>query len=151
MLPPGYEIEGNGAGRKKPPTAFLPSETAKDRTISVDTACAGISLRIDKTLLSRLKGNLVKNALEAEKLGAVVTLSCAKTAEGVAFTVRNPTPMGEDARLQIFQRSFSAKGPGGGLGTYSVRLLTERYLKGKVSCASGPGGTVFTSEYPAAL
>ncbi len=59
--------------------------------------------------------------------------------------------MPEDARLQVFQRSFSTKGPGRGLGTYRIRLLTEKYLKGRVSFATGPEGTTFTAEYPAVL
>jgi signal transduction histidine kinase len=40
--------------------------------------------------------------------------------------------MPKEIQLQIFARSFSTKGQGRGLGTYSVRLLTEKYLKGKV-------------------
>lgn len=128
---------------------FKAHEVAKDRVIVVDTACAGLTLRTDKTLLARVIGNMTKNALEAERAGAVITLACARTAGGVAFTVKNPTPMSEDARLQVFQRSFSTKGAGRGLGTYSMRLLTERYLKGKVSCSSEAGGTVFRAEYPA--
>ena len=41
--------------------------------------------------------------------------------------------MPRSAQLQIFQRSFSSKGDGRGLGTYSVKLLTERYLGGSVA------------------
>lgn len=33
-------------------------------------------------------------------------------------------------QLQIFNRSFSTKGKGRGTGTYSMKLLTKRYLKG---------------------
>jgi hypothetical protein len=44
----------------------------------------------------------------------------------------------------MFQRNFSTKGPGRGVGTYSVRLLTERYLGGQVSLLSSPeSGTRF--------
>ncbi|MEI7529583.1 MAG: HAMP domain-containing sensor histidine kinase [Elusimicrobiota bacterium] len=130
---------------------FKAHEAAKGRNIVIDTACAGLTLLTDRTLLARVIGNMTKNALEAESAGAVITLACAKTAGGVAFTVKNPTPMSEDTRLQVFQRSFSTKGAGRGLGTYSMRLLTERYLKGKISCSSDAGGTVFKAEYPASI
>jgi len=49
----------------------------------------------------------------------------------------------------LFQRSFSTKGEGRGLGTYSIKLYTERYLKGTVSFSSAEGeGTVFRVRYP---
>ncbi|MCF8223337.1 MAG: hypothetical protein K9J25_09330 [Bacteroidales bacterium] len=38
----------------------------------------------------------------------------------------------KDVQMQIFNRSFSTKGKDRGLGTYSVKLLAEKYLKGKV-------------------
>jgi sensor histidine kinase regulating citrate/malate metabolism len=53
----------------------------------------------------------------------------------------------EGIREQIFMRSFSTKGATRGLGTYSVKLLTEKYLKGKASFLSNTSeGTVFTIE-----
>ena len=43
-------------------------------------------------------------------------------------------------------------GQGRGLGTYSIKLLTERYLKGKVDFTSdATAGTTFRVWYPAAL
>ena len=96
-------------------------------------------------------GNLAKNALEAEPAGATVTLNCKKRGGGAVFTVHNPSRMPEDTRLQVFQRSFSTKGAGRGLGTYSIRLLTVRYLKGAVSFTTGADGTTFSAEYPASL
>ena len=49
----------------------------------------------------------------------------------------------------IFSRTFSTKGFGRGIGTYSVKLFTEQYLKGKVEFVSESGiGTVFTLVLP---
>lgn len=57
-----------------------------------------------------------------------------------------------DVQLQVFQRSFSTKGIGRGLGTYSIRLLSERYLSGRVSFTSTPeAGTTFYAWYPLEL
>ena len=47
----------------------------------------------------------------------------------------------------MFQRSFSTKGAGRGLGTYSIKLLGEKYLNGKVGFISEQGrGTIFSVE-----
>lgn len=130
---------------------FRSQDIAKYKSIILDADCQDLELNTDRTLLSRVLGNLVKNALEAEDKGAVIILSSRKTPLGVVFIVRNPCQMPEDSRLQIFQRSFSTKGTGRGLGTYTIRLLTEKYLKGTVSFSTGPGGTEFRAEYPGSL
>jgi len=52
----------------------------------------------------------------------------------------------------VFQRSFSTKGKGRGLGTYSIKLLTERYLKGTASFTSTEtDGTTFQISLPTQL
>lgn len=52
-------------------------------------------------------------------------------------------------RLQIFNRSFSTKSTGRGLGTYSMKYLTEKYLRGEMSFTSVEGeGTTFLARYP---
>lgn len=121
----------------------------KDRILVVDPEAADVKFESDRTLLSRVIGNLVKNALEASLAGETVTLGCRADESGVAFWVRNPAVIPREVQLQIFQRSFSTKGSGRGLGTYSIKLLSERYLKGSVFFTSTPGeGTVFTVHYP---
>jgi sensor histidine kinase regulating citrate/malate metabolism len=63
--------------------------------------------------------------------------------------VHNDAPIPREVRLQIFQRAFSTKGPGRGLGTYSMKLLSQRYLGGDVSFTSSEeGGTTFKARYP---
>jgi signal transduction histidine kinase len=55
--------------------------------------------------------------------------------------------MADRVRAHVFQRSFSTKGTGRGLGTYSIKLLTERYLGGRVWFESAEGqGTTFHVE-----
>jgi sensor histidine kinase regulating citrate/malate metabolism len=57
--------------------------------------------------------------------------------------------MQKDVQLQLFQRSFSTKGKGRGLGTYSIKLLTENYLKGKVRFETRrESGTTFFIKIP---
>jgi sensor histidine kinase regulating citrate/malate metabolism len=79
-----------------------------------------------------------------------VTLACKSEPDGIVFSVRNPSVMDRSVQLQVFQRSFSTKGTGRGIGTFSIKLLTEQYLGGKVWFESGePGGTVFHVRLPA--
>ncbi|MGC4118418.1 MAG: HAMP domain-containing sensor histidine kinase [Myxococcales bacterium] len=127
-------------------------EVARERSVAIAETPEDLTVRSDRTLLQRVLGNLVKNALEAEPAGGRVGVSCRREGERVVFEVRNPTPMAQETQLQMFQRSFSTKGPGRGLGTYSIRLLSERYLQGKVSFTSNPeSGTCFVVDYPVAL
>jgi sensor histidine kinase regulating citrate/malate metabolism len=57
--------------------------------------------------------------------------------------------MKREIQLQIFQRSFSTKGSGRGLGTYSIKLLTEQYLHGKAWFTSNEvEGTTFFASIP---
>lgn len=124
-------------------------EVGRGRHLIVDPDAADTTVLIDLTLLKRVVGNMVKNALEATPEGGTVTFGCQAEKEAVEFWVHNPTVMPPDVQLQVFQRSFSTKGAGRGLGTYSMKLLTEKYLKGTVSFTStADRGTVFRARFP---
>ncbi len=119
------------------------------RHIRVDAESEGFEFWTDLSLLGRVLGNLAKNALEASSAGETVTLGCAKTSDETQFWCHNPKVMPRDVQLQMFQRSFSTKGAGRGIGTYSIRLLTNRYLKGHVTFVSSQEtGTVFRLHFP---
>ncbi|MBP7050365.1 MAG: HAMP domain-containing histidine kinase [Phycisphaerae bacterium] len=120
-----------------------------DRELHLDEQAADVALVCDKTLLARILGNMVKNALEACHARETVTVGCTAANSMAKFWVHNPGHMSREVQLQIFQRSFSTKGRGRGLGTYSIKLLTERYLKGSVSFTSTPkAGTTFSVYCP---
>jgi hypothetical protein len=122
---------------------------AQDRHLRVDPNAEDVLLVGDRTLLSRVLCNLLKNALEACRAGEAVTAGCARQEGSIEFMVHNPGFMPREIQLQIFQRSFSTKGTGRGLGTYSIKLLTERYLHGSVSFTSTPEqGTIFRVHCP---
>ena len=108
-----------------------------------------ISFSSDERLILRVIENMIKNALEASHKGQTVTATCRKKENNAVFSVHNPNFMEEAVQLNIFKRSFSTKGHGRGWGTYSMKLLTERYLNGKVSFTSTKkDGTTFYAEYP---
>lgn len=108
-----------------------------------------VTFNTDPRLLSRVLGNILLNAIEASSPDQKVTLTIRAGKDEVEFRVHNPTPVSKENKLQLFQRSFSTKGPGRGLGTYSMKLLTERYLNGWISVDSSPErGTTFSATYP---
>ena len=121
-------------------------EVSALKSIMVSQASEQIPLFSSKPLLSRVIGNMLKNALEATPRGGTVEMSCRRLRETgeVEFSVGNPGYIPKNVQLQLFQRSFSTKGDGRGLGTYSIKLLTERYLNGQVGFSSNPSnGTKF--------
>lgn len=127
-------------------------EIARSRHLRLDENARDVSFVSDPTLLRRVVGNLVKNGLEASVPGSTVTLGCAEREATVELWVHNPGVIPRPVQMQIFQRSFSTKGTGRGLGTYSIKLLTEKYLKGQVSfTTSDEEGTTFTLSYPLSL
>jgi len=106
--------------------------------------CADVVLTTDRALLYRILYNMVKNAEEASEVGEEIALSCRSDLDAVIFSVHNPSYIPESIQPQVFRRSFSTKGGGRGMGTYSIRLFGETYLKGRVWFTSTPeGGTTF--------
>jgi signal transduction histidine kinase len=129
---------------------FSADEKWRDRNIIVDDNSDGVEIATDKVLLRRVLGNMVKNALEATLHGReVVCLTCARSQSSTIFSVHNPGYMPRSVQLQMFQRSFTTKGKGRGIGTYSMKLFGEQYLKGKVWFTSSEDkGTTFFISVP---
>ena len=108
-----------------------------------------IDIFTDHNLVRRVLENMVRNALEATPAGSVITLDAIELGDEVALRVHNPGVIPPDVSAQIFRRSFSTKGRDRGIGTYSMRLIGENYLGGKVSfTTSEQDGTVFMLRLP---
>jgi len=101
--------------------------------IAIDGAL-GLTLETDPELARLVLCALVVNAVEACKRGESVRVSVAVGAGEAVFRVSSPAPLSDNVRAQLFQRSFSTKGTGRGIGTYGAKLIAERYLKGRVWC-----------------
>lgn len=98
-----------------------------------------IAFKSDYVLLKRVLGNMIKNAIEASKVSAKVIIGCNPvdgSTDYLEFWVWNEGYISKEAQLKILQRSFSTKGEGRGIGTYSMKLFGERYLNGKVGFES---------------
>ncbi len=125
-------------------------EVARERHLLIAAESSREIFMSDPVLLMRSLINLAKNALEASPPGGTVTLGCQKLEGTLRFEIHNDGVIPADVQLQLFQRSFSTKGRGRGVGTYSVRLLVERYLAGRVSFASdSAAGSRFFVDLPA--
>ncbi len=121
--------------------------TAEGKRVVVDPGPGEPVVTSDPRLLARVLGNLLKNALEASAVADTVTVRFVPGAVP-RFEVHNPGVMADDVQRQMFQRSFSTKAAAGrGIGTYSAKLLTERYLGGRIGFRSAaPEGTTFVVE-----
>ena len=125
---------------------------ATGRHLHLDEEAAIFSFQSDVTLLGRVIGNMIKNALEATRPGGAVTLNCYRREESAHFLVHNAGYIPRSVQLQLFNRSFSTKAPNRGLGTYSMKLLCERYLHGRVTFTSSHQyGTTFEAAVPLRL
>ena len=105
--------------------------------IELDPLNETLELKTDKILLSRILINMIKNAVEADNdINSKISVGAKRVNGKIKFWIRNNTLIPTDIQEQIFQRSFSSKGANRGLGTYSMKLLGENYLKGKVDFIS---------------
>ncbi len=128
---------------------FEVHEVAHGRTVALAPFAESVTLVTDDSLVRRVLSNMLKNALEGSPEGAAVTLGVRADGDHVEFKVRNPGAMPEDVQRRVFQRSFSTKGEGRGLGSWSMRLLAEDYLGGTVRFTStAADGTAFILSLP---
>ena len=101
----------------------------------------------DRTLLKRILGNMIKNAVEAIQPNDEITIGCLGLENKVRFHVHNKSVIPEEIKPELFKRFYSTKQVGRGIGTYSMKLFGEKYMKGKVWFKSSPEkGTTFYIE-----
>jgi len=123
----------------------LANPAAGGRVLSITSKLPGKTLRTDPFLVLRILNNMLINAFEATPAGGEVKLWATADTDMTTFCVWNQGHIPEDVGRRIFQRNFSTREePGRGLGTYSMRLLSEKLLGGTVSfTTSKSSGTVF--------
>ncbi len=125
------------------------NNVSNNRIITLDNNFENTNFSSDKILLSRIIINILKNALEASKDNEVVKVGCKKLEDKILFWINNPAYIEPEIQMQIFQRNFSTKGNNRGIGTFSMKLLAENYLNGKIYFTSTKNlGTTFYLEVP---
>jgi signal transduction histidine kinase len=128
---------------------FIHDELAQGKRIEIAPFSESLSFISDESILRRVLVNAVKNALEAAEGGSTVTIGFGRSSSMIEFFVHNDGTIDESVQTNIFKRYYSTKGGNRGLGTYSMKLLTEEYLGGEVLFASTlDEGTTFTFMIP---
>lgn len=128
---------------------FVHDELAEGKNIEIAPFSESLSFISDEAILRRVLVNAVKNALEAAEKGSTVTIGLGGSGTRIEYSVHNDGAIEESVRKNIFKRYYSTKGGNRGLGTYSMKLLTEQYLGGEVRFGSTPDeGTTFTFIVP---
>jgi signal transduction histidine kinase len=132
---------------------YVTHPAAKGKTLIVATPAADMPMKTDTGLVIRILMNMVTNALEASLPGEKVRLWAVASEHDVTFMAWNRQAIPPDVALRVFQRYFSTKpGPGRGLGTYTMKWLAEKYLKGRIDFVSTEAdGTTFRLHLPARL
>jgi signal transduction histidine kinase len=127
---------------------FADAEVARDRALDLPADPLPLSFSTDISLLLRVLVNMVKNALEATPSGGRVKVWVEADDGDIIFKVWNEEEIPPAVALRIFQRYFSTKGTGRGLGTFSLKLIGEQYLKGAVDFSTSRDGTTFWIRLP---
>ncbi|MFT4025386.1 MAG: CHASE2 domain-containing protein [Novosphingobium sp.] len=137
--------------------ALWPQASAKGITFAHDFAEPELWLSGDASLLARMLGNLIDNAVKFSPAKASIGLACRSLAHhGAAWCSVTVTNFGEGIppeRMAELYRRFQSTAPAGthgvGLGLAFVHTVAVRH-RGKVTCRSVAGGqTAFTVELPA--
>lgn len=124
-------------------------DVAENKILEIDANTEDVEFVSDRTLLNRVLTNMIKNALEATDVHGLVSVGCSINEKKVRFWVKNKQVIPQEVQMQLFSRSFSTKGKGRGLGTYSMKLIGGKYLNAEVDFVSNDNvGTKFHIELP---
>jgi signal transduction histidine kinase len=120
----------------------------RDKSLVLDDSTVEVLLSTDQALLTRILGNLIKNALEATVEGGVVSVGCREAGGDAVFWVNNPGQLSNGGQDKLFRKIVSTKGRGRGLGMQSIQLLVAA-LGGHVDVDSKQEtGTTFRVSLP---
>ena len=127
--------------------------SVRGKVLDIDEGRGDLLLETDVNLVLRVLYNMAVNALEATPEGGTVRFWFEPQGEAISFFVWNEGTIPEEIALRVFQRNFTTKqGMGHGIGTYSMKLLGEKSLGGKIDFSSKEGqGTTFRFRLPRAM
>lgn len=118
----------------------------KGKTITISN-CDDHEITTDRRLLTRILGNMIKNALEAIEPNDEISIGCLALHGKLQFYVHNKSVIADEQKSEVFKRYYSTKQKGRGFGTYSMKLFGEKFMNGKVWFSSSKEkGTSFFFE-----
>jgi signal transduction histidine kinase len=133
-------------------------DVIEDAMSSLGPALEGIECRLarkdplmcfaDKTKISQVITNILRNAAEHEKVGGFILISSEETDSSFRISIynRHSTVAQEDLG-SIFKPFFSRKKGGRGLGLF-ISMRNMRLHEGTIELKSGDEGTTFTIVLP---
>jgi PAS domain S-box-containing protein len=125
-----------------------PEAASRKVTLEVDPFHFPVPVRIDVERTKQVLVNLVRNALDAVKVGGSVRIVVRRLPQHAEIDVADNGAGISDPKAPIFDAFFTTKDRGTGLGLSIVqRIVTDH--GGDISFVSSPGSTVFTVRLPA--
>jgi hypothetical protein len=123
---------------------------AKGKSCQIQNSAPDCLLNTDPASLTRVLGNMLINALEAAETSRIIRFDAYASGGYITFNVWNAESIPDSVACRVFQRNFSTKREfGRGLGTYSMKLIGEKLLNGRVYFRSSPtDGTTFSIALP---
>ncbi len=122
-----------------------------DTSIEMAQDSDAVVLHCNCTMLRRVLVNLFKNAVEAAGKDEIIRAGCRLIEDKAVFFIKNDAVMDEMSKNTVFNKIYSTKEFGNGLGTQSIKLITEKYLLGTVHFESDEEtGTIFYISVPLA-
>ena len=114
--------------------------------LEMDESPSGLVVETDPHLLYRVLLNMLLNACEATDDKCTVRIWAERAGDYIKVNTWNREHIPEKIAARIFHRHFSTKsGRGRGVGTFSMKYITEKFLGGKLSFTSTrENGTVFS-------
>ncbi|MCP4450229.1 MAG: ATP-binding protein [Planctomycetes bacterium] len=117
--------------------------------VMVDRTSQSVPMMSDKRILTHVICQMLANAVEASSTGQTVDMGCFAEHNHCTFWVLNRAVIPEFVQSQVYERGFSTKSETRGLGTYSIKLLSEACLNGMTTFTSRVSqGTVFRATFP---
>jgi len=129
---------------------FSNHSVIKNKTLEFPNEIPYLKFQSDISIIIRVLTNMIKNALEASKDGDKVKVYHLINDDNITFEVWNHGFIEDSTAFQIFNRNFSTKkGLGHGFGTFSMKLLGEEFLGGRISFTTDKKtGTTFIFSVP---
>jgi Histidine kinase-, DNA gyrase B-, and HSP90-like ATPase/PAS domain len=122
---------------------------AENKRFIIDVNSDEFTMNTDTVLLKIALSCMLKNAMEATEINAAVRLGCNTEGDRAIFWVRNDNYIASEDQPYIFQKYFTTRENNVGLGTYTLKLICENYLKGDVYFESSKEqGTFFSIKIP---